>query len=54
MEAYKGAWVPGIVMNDAKGATAGSGANDLIELLKAKSAKELSIDMSTDRKKENK
>jgi len=55
MEAYKGAWVPSVVMNDAKGATAGSGANDLIELLKAKSAKELSIDMTIpDRKKEDK
>ncbi len=43
---YKGQWVPGVVMNDTKGGTAGSGANDLIDLLKVKTAKELNVDMS--------
>jgi len=49
---YKGNWVPGVVMNDAKGATAGSGANDLIDLLKAKTAKEIALDMSIPGEKE--
>jgi len=52
MKEYKGNWVPGVVMNDVKGATAGSGANDLIDLLKAKTARELSIDMALPGEKE--
>ena len=47
---YKGNWVPTTVFASSGGATtgtAGNGANDLIQLLTAKTAKDLSLDMST-------
>ncbi len=43
---YKGSWVPSVVMNDGHSSTAGSGANDFINLLKAKTAKDLSLEMT--------
>jgi hypothetical protein len=43
IKSYQGAWVPSIVMGgDSKSA---SGANDLVNLLMAKTAKELSLDV---------
>ena len=43
IKGYQGAWVPSIVMGgDGKAA---SGANDLIELLKVKTARDLSLDV---------
>ena len=43
---YKGAWVPQIVTGGAAGGTAGSGAQQMIDLLTIKAAKDLGIDMS--------
>ncbi|MFZ2407339.1 MAG: SPFH domain-containing protein [Methylobacter sp.] len=43
--AYKGAWVPQIVTGGA-GGTAGSGAQQMIDLLSVKAAKDLGINMS--------
>lgn len=42
---YKGAWVPAYV-SGAGNSTAGSGASQLIEMLSAKTAKELAIDLT--------
>lgn len=42
---YKGNWVPGVVMGN-NGGTKGSGAQDMIDLLSVKTAKELGLDMS--------
>ena len=48
MAAYKGNWVPSVVMagNNGQGGTSANGAQDLIGLLTAKTAKDLSIDLS--------
>jgi hypothetical protein len=44
---YKGSWVPNIVMGGGNGAqAAGSGAQELINLLTAKTAQELGLDIS--------
>lgn len=44
---YKGAWVPGVVMGGSgRDARAGSGANDLINMLLVKTARELNLDMA--------
>jgi regulator of protease activity HflC (stomatin/prohibitin superfamily) len=44
---YKGSWVPNIVMGGANGtATAGSGAQELINLLTAKTAQELGLELT--------
>ena len=45
IKAHQGAWVPSIVMGN-NGQTQGSGAVDLINLLTAKAAKDLSLDMT--------
>jgi regulator of protease activity HflC (stomatin/prohibitin superfamily) len=42
---YKGNWVPGVVMGDA-GGKGGNGAQDMINLLSVKTAKELGLDMT--------
>lgn len=47
---YQGQWVPSIVMGQKDGKT-GSGAQELIDLLTAKTAKELGLDMSVPNKK---
>lgn len=44
--AYKGAWVPAYVSGTNANTSAGSGANQLIEMLSAKTAKELAIDLT--------
>lgn len=41
---YKGNWVPGVVMGQS--GSKGSGAQDMIDLLSVKTAKELGLDMS--------
>lgn len=41
---YKGNWVPGVVMGE--GTKPGGGSTDLIEMLKAKTAKDLALDIS--------
>jgi regulator of protease activity HflC (stomatin/prohibitin superfamily) len=47
MQNYKGSWVPSIVMGGGTGMqTAGSGAQELINLLTAKTAQELGLGMS--------
>jgi hypothetical protein len=44
---YKGNWVPSVVIEGGNGAqTVGSGAQELIDLLTVKTAKELGLDMS--------
>lgn len=44
---YQGAWVPSVVMSGkGQGTGAGNGASDLISLLTAKTAKDLSMDLS--------
>jgi hypothetical protein len=43
---YKGAWVPQIVTGGAAGGLAGSGAQQMIDLLSIKAAKDLGINMS--------
>lgn len=45
---YPGQWVPSIVMGD--GAGAGNGAQAMVDLLMAKTAKDLSLDMDVKRK----
>lgn len=44
--AYKGAWVPQIVTGGAAAGMAGSGAQQMIDLLSVKAAKDLGINMS--------
>jgi regulator of protease activity HflC (stomatin/prohibitin superfamily) len=43
---YTGAWVPTIVMGSGASGKSGSGAQDLIDLLMVKTAKDLSLDLS--------
>jgi len=44
---YKGNWVPGVVMGGGNGIhMAGSGAQDLIDLLTIKTARDLGLDIS--------
>jgi regulator of protease activity HflC (stomatin/prohibitin superfamily) len=46
IKGYQGNWVPSVVMGDAGGSrVAGSGAQQLVDLLTAKTAKELGLDM---------
>jgi len=48
MRDYKGDWVPQLVMGGSGGKTGGgNGAQDLISLLSAKAAKDLSLDLKT-------
>lgn len=53
IKGYNGSWVPSIVMagggGGGGGATAGSGATQLVNLLSAKAAKDLSLDLSVPR-----
>ncbi len=42
---YKGAWVPQIVTGGSNGA-AGTGAQQMIDMLSVKTAKDLAIDMT--------
>ena len=44
--AYKGAWVPQICTSGGAGSAAGSGAQQMIDLLSVKAAKDLGINMS--------
>lgn len=46
IEKHQGAWVPSIVMGSSNGGTT-NGASDLINLFMAKTAKDLSLEMST-------
>jgi regulator of protease activity HflC (stomatin/prohibitin superfamily) len=47
MQSYKGSWVPNIVMGGVNGtSTAGSGAQELINLLTAKTAQELGLELT--------
>lgn len=43
---YKGNWVPTTVMGGASGGNSGNGANTLIDLLSAKTANDLALDMT--------
>ena len=44
---YKGNWVPGVVMGGGNGThAAGSGVQDLIDLLTIKTARDLGLDLS--------
>jgi len=43
---YKGAWVPQIVMGGEVGRAPGGAANDFIDLLKVKAARDMAVDMS--------
>lgn len=48
IKGYQGAWVPSVVMGGSAAtgtATAGSGANDLVQLLTVKTARELGLDL---------
>ena len=46
IKGYQGNWVPSVVMGEAGGSrVAGSGAQQLIDLLTAKTAKEFGLDM---------
>lgn len=44
IKGYTGAWVPSIVMGNAGNTAAGSGASSLIDMLMAKTAKDLALD----------
>ncbi|TAN51848.1 MAG: hypothetical protein EPN21_05565 [Methylococcaceae bacterium] len=46
IENYKGNWVPQIVSGGANGAVAGSGAQQMIDLLSIKAARDLGLDMA--------
>lgn len=46
ISSYKGAWVPTYVSGGSGNAVAGSGASQLIEMLSAKTAKELTLDLT--------
>lgn len=48
IKSYTGAWVPSIVMG-SDGGKGSNGANDLIDMLKVKTARDLSIDMGMKR-----
>lgn len=50
VKGYQGNWVPGVVMGGQSGGNAGSGAQDLVNLLTAKTARELGLDLSIPRK----
>lgn len=43
---YKGNWVPSVVMSGQNASSSGSGAQTLIDMLTAKAAKDLSLDLS--------
>lgn len=45
VKGYQGNWVPGVVMGGGQNGTA-SGAQDLVNLLTAKTARELGLDLS--------
>lgn len=51
--AYQGNWVPGVVMGDAGGKNTG-GAQQMIEMLTVKAARDLSLDVSVTGKTSNK
>ena len=44
VKGYQGNWVPSVVMGNAGNGVAGSGANGLIDMLMAKTAKDLALD----------
>lgn len=46
---YEGAWVPSVVMGG--NSQGGNGANELVQLLTAKTAKELGVDLTVPRGK---
>ncbi|MEK7508660.1 MAG: hypothetical protein AAB568_02275, partial [Patescibacteria group bacterium] len=46
---YGGNWVPSVVMGGVSSSHAGSGANQLIDLLMVKTARDLGLDMSIDK-----
>lgn len=43
---YQGAWVPSVIMGGANGSRSGSGAQEMIDLLTARTARDLSLDLS--------
>jgi hypothetical protein len=45
VKGYQGNWVPQMIMGNGEGGRAGSGANDLVSLLMAKTARDLSLDL---------
>ena len=50
VKGYQGNWVPGVVMGGQGGGNAGSGAQDLVNLLTAKTARELGLDLTITKK----
>jgi hypothetical protein len=46
IKGYGGAWVPSVVMGSSAGGTSASGAQQMIDMLTAKTAKDLSLDLS--------
>jgi len=50
VKGYQGNWVPGVVMGSQGGGNAGSGAQDLVNLLTAKTARELGLDLTIPKK----
>ena len=50
MAKYQGAWVPQIQMGGQGGSQTMNGAQDLVNLLTIKTAKDLGLDMSVARK----
>src|SRR3989338_7000734 len=46
VKGYQGNWVPGVVMGGNQNGSAASGAQDLVNLLTAKTARELGLDLS--------
>lgn len=54
IQKYEGAWVPSVVMGGSDGGRAGSGATDLVNLLAAKTAREIGIDLSVAGKEKTK
>lgn len=49
VKGYQGNWVPGVVMGSSQNGGTASGAQDLVNLLTAKTAKELGLDLSVPR-----
>lgn len=52
VKGYQGNWVPGVVMGGNQNGAVASGAQDLVNLLTAKTARELGLDMSVPRNKQ--
>jgi regulator of protease activity HflC (stomatin/prohibitin superfamily) len=54
VKGYQGNWVPGVMMGSGQNGSTASGAQDLVNLLTAKTARELGLDLSIPRVSGNK